>query len=135
MKDNCFIDTNIFVYAHTNLASGKQKTSQQLLKSENLFISTQVLNELISVFRKKFNKDWKSIEKIIAETCSYYTIHTVNEETISKAIDISMRYDYSYFDSLIIASALECNCKTLYSEDLQHKQLINKVLTIKNPFN
>jgi predicted nucleic acid-binding protein len=135
MKDNCFIDTNIFVYAHTNLASGKQEVSQHLLKSENLFISTQVLNELISVFRKKFNKDWKSIENIIAETCTYYTIHTVNEETINKAIGLAVRYDYSYFDSLIIASALECNCKTLYSEDLQNKQIINKVLTIKNPFN
>src|SRR5580704_16954905 len=103
MKDNCFVDTNIFIYAHTDLASNKQEISQQLLKSENLFISTQVLNELISVFRKKFNKDWRSIEKIITETCTYYTIHTVNEETINKAIDLSERYDYSYFDSLIIA--------------------------------
>ncbi len=135
MKDNCFVDTNIFIYAHTNLASHKQVLSQQLLKSEKLFISTQVLNELISVFRKKFNKDWKSIGKIINETCTYYTIHTVNEDTIRMAIALSIRYDYSYFDSLIIASALECNCKTLYSEDLQHNQVIDKVLTIKNPFN
>ncbi len=134
MKDNCFVDSNILIYAHTNLDTAKQVVSQSLLKSENLFISVQVLNELVNVFRKKFNKDWKSIEKIIAETNKYYSVYPIDEATVNMAIRLSIRYEYSYYDSLIIASALECNCKILYSEDLHHEQIIDKTLTIINPF-
>ncbi len=133
MKDKCFVDSNILIYAHTNLDLKKQGTSQALLKSENLVISVQVLNELVSVFRKKFNKDWKSIGKIIAETTEYFTISPITEETVNRAIKLSIKYEYSYYDSLIIASALESNCKTLYSEDLHHTQIIDKSLTIINP--
>ena len=50
-----------------------------------------------------------------------------------KAIEIQERYQYSFYDSMIIAAALEGNCKTLYSEDLQHDQKIES-LTIIDPF-
>jgi predicted nucleic acid-binding protein len=133
MKGNCFVDSNILIYAHTNLDLKKQGISQTLLKSDNLVISVQVINELISVFRKKFNKDWKSIGKIIAETTAYYTVNSITEATINQAIKLSIKYEYSYYDSLIIASALESNCKTLYSEDFHHSQIIDKTLTIINP--
>lgn len=133
MKDKCFIDSNILIYAHSNLDLKKQDISQNLLKSENLVISVQVLNELISVFRKKFKKDWKSIEKIISETTEYYAVYPINEATVNLAIKLSIKYKYSYYDSLIIATALESGCKTLYSEDLHHTQIIDKTLTIINP--
>jgi predicted nucleic acid-binding protein len=135
MKDNCFIDTNVLVYAHSTQNLQFQASAQNLLKSENLVISTQVLNELINAFRKKFNKDWKSISKIITETTQYYTLCLIDKETVNFAITISAKYGYSYFDSLIIASALESNCKILYSEDLGNTQIIEKTLTIINPFN
>jgi len=47
---------------------------------------------------------------------------------------IAQRYQFSFYDSLIIASALEAGCITLYSEDMQHEQVIEKRLTIRNPF-
>jgi len=50
------------------------------------------------------------------------------------ACDIAKRYSYSYYDSLIISAALEANCDTLYSEDMQNGQIIEKVLRIVNPF-
>jgi len=49
------------------------------------------------------------------------------------ALDIRLRYRFSFYDSLIIAAALEAGCKTLYSEDLQHDRCIDG-LTIQNPF-
>ena len=62
-------------------------------------------------------------------------LYTNSIETIKKAYFIANKYKFSFYDSLIVAAALECNCKILYSEDLQHKQVIEKSLTIINPFN
>jgi predicted nucleic acid-binding protein len=59
---------------------------------------------------------------------------TVDDETIDKALDIHQRFGYSYFDCLMIASALECGCDYLFSEDLQNGQVIDG-LTIVNIFN
>lgn len=55
-------------------------------------------------------------------------------QTINQALKLAKKYRYSYFDSLILASALEHDCSILYSEDMQHQQLIENKLTIYNPF-
>jgi predicted nucleic acid-binding protein len=61
-------------------------------------------------------------------------VKTIECSVIERALMIAETYKYSYFDSLIIASALEHHCRTLYSEDLQHGQIIEGTLTIQNPF-
>ncbi|HNM06920.1 MAG TPA: PIN domain-containing protein, partial [Leptospiraceae bacterium] len=53
--------------------------------------------------------------------------------TSVKVWEIKERYKFSFWDSLIISSALENNCKILYSEDMQNGQVIMDQLTIKNP--
>ena len=50
-----------------------------------------------------------------------------------RGLELRARYQFSFYDSLIISAALEAGCKTLYSEDLQHGQIIGQ-LTIVNPF-
>lgn len=50
-----------------------------------------------------------------------------------KACRIADKDKFSYYDSLIIVAALECNCKILYTEDLQHNQIIENSLTVINP--
>ena len=111
MKDNIFIDSNILLYAHTDLDIDKQAKAQELLLSDKIFISTQVLNEFINASRKKFKKEWHEIQEVLKEIVQY-----------------------SYYDSLIITLALTCNCSILYSEDLQDGQVIEKKLKIINPF-
>jgi predicted nucleic acid-binding protein len=74
-----------------------------------------------NVLNKKFN-------------ANYDTIKSNTQSTIFLACDIAKRYGYSYYDSLIIASTLECNCSVLYSEDMQHGQIIENSLKIINPF-
>jgi predicted nucleic acid-binding protein len=49
-------------------------------------------------------------------------------------VEIAERYRFSFYDSIIVASALIAGCKTLYSEDLQHRQIIDKQLTVIDPF-
>ena len=119
MKGNCFVDTNILIYAHTDLETHEQVVAQKLLKSDRLFVSTHVLMELSNVFSKRIIKDWNITSKIIKETINYFNIHIVDVSTINFALSIASRYKYSYYDALIIASALESNCNTLYSDNLQ----------------
>ena len=63
-----------------------------------------------------------------------FIIPEVKVPTIKYAIEIKKKYGYSYYDSVIIASALQNNCTILYTEDMQHKQIIENTLEIINPF-
>ena len=74
------------------------------------------------------------IQKILTETIFYLPVRTISSKTIRSGLDVHEKYQYSFYDSLIIASALENECSILYSEDLQHNQKIEKSLTIINPF-
>jgi len=98
------------------------------------WISTQVLNETVNTLRRKFYLDYDQINRVIEELTQQFQIAIVSANTIKDAILIAERYQYSYFDSLIIASALEVRCDVLYSEDLQSGQKINNQLILFNPF-
>ncbi len=63
-----------------------------------------------------------------------FDTYGIQKELVAQALNISQQYGFSYYASLIIASALEADCKTLYTEDLQHNQLIEGKLRIINPF-
>ena len=58
----------------------------------------------------------------------------VYTSTINIAFNLSLKYGFSYWDSMIVATALENNCEVLYTEDMQHGLLVEKTLLIKNPF-
>ncbi|OFX28304.1 MAG: hypothetical protein A2033_18855 [Bacteroidetes bacterium GWA2_31_9] len=132
MKGNSFIDSNICIYLFD---SDKKKSdiAYSLFKN-NPIISTQVIAESINVLIKKlkFTKQtaFDSANFIMNNT----DIKLINTTTLKKAFEISLKYNFSFFDSMIIASALENNCTILYSEDMHHNQLIENKLTIINPF-
>ncbi|WP_144017662.1 PIN domain-containing protein [Planktothrix sp. PCC 11201] len=50
------------------------------------------------------------------------------------ALDINSKYGYTYWDSLVLATALQHNCNILSSEDMQANQLIEQKTIIINPF-
>jgi predicted nucleic acid-binding protein len=135
MNDKCFFDTNVIVYAYNEASAKHQKISRYLISDKYAVISTQVLQEAGNVFRKKINANYKQIKIILQECINNCTeLYINNEKTIMSACDISEKYKYSFYDSLIIASALESGCNILYSEDMQNKQIIENKLTIINPF-
>ncbi len=134
MNDRIFADTNLFIYAHTDMDIQKQVKAQVILRAGSIFISTQVINEFINAARKKFNKEWAEVTKVVHEITGYANLETVNALVIEKAIEVARAYGYSYYDSLIIASAIEAGCNILYSEDLHDGQKIGKTLKIVNPF-
>ena len=134
MNDKIFLDSNILVYSYSDTELEKQHIARNIIAENNSFISTQVLQELSNILIKKFKKSFKDVGITINESCKNNILLVNSKDTIIKACNIADKYKFSFYDSLIIASALECNCKILYSEDLQHKQVIEKSLSIVNPF-
>lgn len=134
MKDRIFIDTNILIY-YTGKEFAKQKIARNIIYSENeLFVSTQVINEFINVCYKKLKLDSYKINNIIVLLRKIIYIKMISEDTIINAIRLKNIYNYSYYDSLILASALENECEIIYSEDFQNSQQIESKLRIINPY-
>jgi predicted nucleic acid-binding protein len=134
MKDRVFIDTNILIYLYSTDQEQKQMSAQKLIEKNNCFISTQVLQEFSNTLRNKYKAEWRNIKAAIDEVATSASVFTNHEETIKRAIEVAEKYKYSFYDSLIIAAALETACTILYSEDMQHKQMIYGKLQIINPF-
>jgi predicted nucleic acid-binding protein len=139
MKDNrVFVDTNVFIYIimedersahkHNSAVSLFQKLTDQIV-----FINTQVINEIYSVMLKHGIDD-KAIQDKLAVIIQETKISSINLETIKKCWDVRIKYKYSYWDSLILASAIENHCAVIYSEDMQHNQIIDNSVRIVNPF-
>ena len=137
MKGNIkvFVDTNILIYLYSVDEIEKRKIVKDVLKQYSItLISTQVINEFINVMHKKRKISFKDLSGTIKELQPYFIICTVSFTTIEEALVVAAKYQFSFFDSLIIAAALENECNILYTEDLHHQQLIQNTLKIINPF-
>ena len=134
MNDNVFIDTNILVYTYSNDEPSKKEIACNLILSNNTFISTQVIQELINTITRKFKYQYSDALNAITECCNNSNLFTNNHSTIIQACNIAERYKFSFYDSLILSAALDSNCSIIYTEDMNDGQVINDKLTIKNPF-
>jgi len=134
MKDRVFLDTNVVVYLYSKDEPKKRTIAQQLLLANSSIISTQVLQEFANISRKKHKAEWSKISDALEEITSCTSVFTNEKQTVIHAIKLAEQTKYSFYDSLIIAAALANGCHVLYSEDLQHNQLIEKKLRIVNPF-
>lgn len=134
MPDKVFIDTNVLIYFISSEEGKKMKAKEVIFSSQEVFISSQVISEFISVC---FSKELLGLEEIITlvnDLIEALRFSSVEESTIKKALQVKKDSKYSYWDSLIIASALENNCSILYTEDMQDGQVVDGNLTITNPF-
>lgn len=133
MSGKAFIDTNVFIYAAIK-NDERSARAEELLSAEGM-ISVQVLNEFASIARRRFQMPWDELRvalQWIRILCPHPVPLTVDIH--EQAIGISEGYGYSFYDSLILAAALEAGCSTLYSEDMQDGQVIEGKLTVRNPF-
>ncbi|MGA6982808.1 MAG: PIN domain-containing protein [Candidatus Sulfotelmatobacter sp.] len=133
MSDRAFLDTNVFVYAL--LRDDPRSDRAEELIAGGGTVSVQILNEFVAVVRRKVNMPWGEVQLAVE------TIKTlcpdplpITFDTHREALAVAGKYGYKIYDALVVASALEAKCTTLYSEDMQHGQLIEKQLTIRNPF-
>lgn len=136
MADKVMLDTNLWVYFY---AKNPQDKCLKVIKIINdnfelLTVSTQILGELYNVLTKKNLTTKAEAKQIIGEVATNFTVVEIDILKVLAALDINIGYGYSYWDSLVISTALLNDCNILYSEDMQHNQLIENKTRIVNPF-
>jgi predicted nucleic acid-binding protein len=135
MKDKIFIDTNIFLYAFSDKDIGKQVVAKGIFSMNIRYtISEQVINECSVNLIKKFKFREEDIKSFVISSYKRFEVFGLDKDILLYSSDIRERYGYSYFDSIILATAIKSNCTILYSEDMQHNQIIENQLRIINPF-
>jgi predicted nucleic acid-binding protein len=135
MTDKVFLDTNLWVYFFAKDPPDKGNRIVEVVNDQipPLMISTQVLGELYNVLTRKRIFSQLESQAIVIGLANRTSTAKVDTSKVLQAIEINIRYGYSYWDSLIIATALQSNCNILYSEDMQHDQMIESKLRILNP--
>lgn len=127
-----FVDTNIWFYKFSKEDERKYQIAKELTVSKEVLLSLQVVNELASNLLKKLKFSEEETTSIIEHFCKLKWA-TITKATILKACAIRKRYQFQYWDSILLATALDAKCNIFYSEDMQNGMKIEK-MTIINPF-
>lgn len=139
MSGRFFLDTNVFVYAFDKTAPAKAKKAAALVRQAvdtgQGIVSYQVVQEFFNVALRRFAQPMS-----VAEAEQYFVtvfrpllaVHS-SPAIYVEGMRITAKHRLAWYDSLIVAAALEGNCEVLYSEDLQHGRKIESLL-ISNPF-
>lgn len=133
MRDKVFFDTNVLIHAIAQNDS-RGPWAEALLATGGV-VSMQILNEFISVARRKIRMPSNEAPGALAAVrvlCPSPVAITI--DTHGAALRTAEKHGYEIYDALVAASALEVECATLDSEDLQDGQIIDHQLTIRNPF-
>ena len=136
MPGKVFVDSNIWLYAliQNGIDDRHQQAADLLIQLDFPIVNSQVIRETCSNLKKKSIMPEEKIRVLIHgwyQSCK--VIHS-NASQHLLASHLRDNYSFSYWDSLIVAAALDAGCTTLFSEDMQHGQQIENVLTITNPF-
>ena len=139
MSAECFIDTNLFIYQLEAIDERKSATADRIIRrgieTHNACISFQVVQECLNITLRKAEIPLSTaqtrnyLENVLAPLLRV----PASISLYNRALDVQARYRYGFYDSLIVAAALDAGCTRLYSEDLQDGQRIEG-LTIENPF-
>lgn len=136
MSDKVFFDTNVLLYGVDESDPAKRRIAATLIEhageEEIGCISTQVLQEYYSAGTRKLKID-PLLAKEMVLFFSEWTLATITPEDIQKAIDGNILWQISFWDALILVAAAKLKCSCIYTEDLNHGQIINGVKVI-NPF-
>lgn len=139
MSARYFLDTNIFIYCFDESQPEKMGRAMDLvagaLQNGNGIISTQVIQEFLNASSRKFKVPLKPedrklfLNKVLYPLCRVFPDLSLYQD----ALDLMEQTHYSFYDSLILAGALQGGCTLLYSEDFQAGHQVG-LLTIANPF-
>lgn len=134
-KSNCFIDSNVWIYALTidQNYSNNHDIARSLIERTGVVVSTQVINEVCVNLLKKFLFNEDQIKDLVFSFYQRYRVVTFNREVLLEASSLRGQYSFSFWDSLIVASALYAGVNTLYSEDMQDGLVVSERLKIVNP--
>jgi predicted nucleic acid-binding protein len=133
-----FVDSNIWIYAATQSEDvppdPRHSDARRLLAEIEPCLSVQVVNEVSINLIRKFNFNEDRIQKLVRSFYQKYLVYSMDQQVLLKASDLRSRYRLSFWDSLIVGTALQNQCRNLYTEDMANGIVIDDVLTIVNPF-
>ncbi len=127
-----FFDTSVLLYLLSDDTKKADRVEELLQKTG--IISVQVLNEFAAVATRKLALSLLEVREVLDTIRTVCATHSLSEETHDRGIRVAQQYRFSICDSMIVAAALLAGCRTLYSEDLQHGQVIEDQVTVVNPF-
>jgi predicted nucleic acid-binding protein len=138
MSQQCFVDSNLWLYSlipDPTQADDQRKRDQAiaLISQFTPIVSTQVINEVCSVLQRKAKFQESQIRQLLQAFSDRSTIVELTSNTLIQASDLRLKYGFSFWDGLIVASAIAANATILYSEDMQDGLLIEKQMRIVNP--
>ncbi len=139
MPDNqlsaCFIDTNIWLYAFIEGDDpAKSATARRLIHEVDPIVSTQVINEVCVNLLRRANFTEEQIGPLIESYYEKYQVIESSKAVLITASQLRQQHSFSFWDSIILASALGAGTSILYSEDMQHGLSIEGKLQVLNPF-
>ena len=133
--DRIFVDTNVWLYAFIAAQDGpKHLRAQQIIGREAVVVSVQVVNEVCRNLLRKAAYSEQRVRNLIASYYSKCQVVAVDQGILARASDLRGRYGFSFWDSLLIATAVDQRIATFYSEDMHHGLVVDGVTRIVNPF-
>lgn len=137
--ERCFVDSNIWIYAVTQSGSippnPRHEAAKVLIRTIQPYISVQVINEVSYNLVKKFKFTESDIQTLVKSFYRTYTVCPIMDEVLLlEASSIRQRYNISFWDSMLVSTAIQSQCSLFYTEDMRHGLIVNDVLTIVNPF-
>ena len=131
-----FVDTNVLIYSHDTSAGAKRQRALELVRDltsqDSGALSVQVLSEFYWIATRKLSVASSTAEEVISNFGAW-TIHQPTHADILRAVDLHRKLKTSWWDALILNSAIELGCETLWTEDFHHGQRVSGV-TVRNPF-
>jgi predicted nucleic acid-binding protein len=139
MSDRFFLDTNIFVYSFDQSAAAKSKRAAQLIRealtTQKGVISYQVVQEFFNVALRRFSQPMQAADAELYLSTVFRPLLGVHSSPalFAEALHLQAQSGLSWYDSLIVAAAIQARCDLLFTEDLQHDQRFG-ALQVRNPF-
>jgi len=127
-----FFDTNVLLYLLSADSTKADRVEETL--ADGGAISVQVLNEFASVALRKLGMKVAEVREALEPITAICDIAPLTVQIHQRGLQLVQRYRFSFYDALIVSAALDAGCTTLYSEDMQDGQLIDRTLRIRNPF-
>ncbi len=135
MSVEIFLDTNVVIYSFDHTSPAKRDRAAGLMRGDSWAVSWQVVQEFSSVALHRFSNPMlesdlaEYLDVILMPKCRVMPTAAIYRQ----ALEVRKRTGYRFYDCLIVAAALECGAKVLYSEDMQHGRKIGELMVV-NPF-
>lgn len=136
MSDRIFVDSNVWLYAFILGDQDKHGVAKLLLDEheERIVVSSQIVHEVSVNLLKKAQMSESALRRFLTDVHRKYRVEPCRLKVDLKASELRETHCLSYWDSLVVAAALESDCSKLFTEDLQDGQVFEERLTVVNPF-